>query len=81
MHAGNPLSPATAFLKGYKPACLEVPIRESPTDVLHLLLDKYPYVSEKMYDLLGGREFFLFFHVLKQIAGMSVHQQYQANCR
>ncbi|WP_124726275.1 hypothetical protein [Staphylospora marina] len=61
MQAGRPLSPLVAFLKGFKPALLEVPNGEFASDVVRLLGNGYPYVSERMIDLLGGRRFFLYF--------------------
>lgn len=51
-----------AFLKGYKPAFLEIPDTEYTTKKLDLLLTNYPYVDEKKYDLLNGNRFYLFFH-------------------
>ncbi|PRZ12315.1 hypothetical protein CLV36_11581 [Laceyella sediminis] len=50
-----------AFLKGYKPAFLEIPHTKFTTEKLDLLLSKYPYVDEKAYDLLNGNVFYLFF--------------------
>jgi hypothetical protein len=50
-----------AFLKGYKPAFLEIPGTEFTTKKLDLLLAKYPYVDEKQYDVLNGNRFYLFF--------------------
>ncbi|MGX9706628.1 hypothetical protein [Laceyella tengchongensis] len=50
-----------AFLKGYKPAFLEIPHTKFTTEKLDLLLVKYPYVDEKAYDLLNGNAFYLFF--------------------
>lgn len=50
-----------AFLKGYKPAFLEIPNTKWTTKHLDFLLENYPYVSERDYDLLFGRQFYLFF--------------------
>ena len=50
-----------AFLKGYKPAFLEIPLERFKTEHMEYLLENYPYVSEKDYDLLSGRPFYLFF--------------------
>lgn len=50
-----------AFLKGYKPAFLEIPHERWKTEYLEYLLENYLYVSEKEYDLLSGRRFYLFF--------------------
>ena len=50
-----------AFLKGYKPAFLEIPHERWKTEHMEYLLENYPYVSEKDYDLLSGRRFYLFF--------------------
>lgn len=61
-----------AFLKGYKPAFLEVPNNEFTTEKLGLLLSNHPYVDEKAYDLLNGREFYLFFQ------DEAVHARFQA---
>jgi len=61
-----------AFLKGYKPAFLEVPDTEFTTEKLDLLLSNYPYVDEKAYDLLSGKKFYLFFQ------DEGVHARFQA---
>jgi hypothetical protein len=50
-----------AFLKGYKPAFLEVPNHKYTTEKLDTLLAKYPYVDDKAYDLFDGKAFYLFF--------------------
>lgn len=52
---------ADSFLKGYKPAFLEIPDREWTTKHLDFLLTHYPYVDEKRYDILEGDQYYLFF--------------------
>lgn len=50
-----------SLMKGYKPAFIEVPDGWE-TEHMEYLLKNYPYVSEKDYDLLFGRNnFYLFF--------------------
>lgn len=50
-----------AFLKGYKPAFLEIPNDRFTTEKLDLLLTEYPFVDETAYDLLNGNPYYLFF--------------------
>ncbi|WP_198054009.1 hypothetical protein [Thermoactinomyces sp. CICC 23799] len=50
-----------AFLKGYKPAFLDIPLERWKTEHMEYLLETYPYVGQNDYDLLSGRPFYLFF--------------------
>ncbi|KFZ39991.1 MULTISPECIES: hypothetical protein [Thermoactinomyces] len=52
---------ADAFLKGYKPAFLEILGLKQTTKHLNFLLANYPHVSHRDYDLLSGNRFYLFF--------------------
>jgi hypothetical protein len=65
------LKTVDAFLKGYKPAFLEIPDTERTTAHLDLLLSNYPYVDETEHDLLNSNRFYLFFQ------DKSIYAQFQ----
>lgn len=50
-----------SFMKGYKPAFLEIPDTKWTTKHLEYLKENYHYVNENDYNLLDGRRFYLFF--------------------